>query len=130
GYDDALYAGLRVIEILAKTGQTIPELLKEFPPAFCTPEIRVDTTEEKKHAIVAKLKEKFALASVDYKADLLDGIRVSFKDGWALARASNTQPVLVLRFESTSQEGLDRIQDLFVSVVEPMLGHPIGAGSH
>jgi len=125
GYDDALYAGLRVIELLAKTGMTIPELLKDLPPAFCTPEIRIDTTEEKKHAIVSKLKEKFSAPSADYKTNLLDGIRVSFADGWALARASNTQPVLVLRFESTSAEGLRRIRELFESVVTPMLGHPL-----
>jgi phosphomannomutase/phosphomannomutase/phosphoglucomutase len=121
GYDDALYAGLRVIEILNKTGKTISQLLKTLPPSFCTPEIRIDTTEEKKHSIVAKLKEKFGSPSSDYKANLIDGIRVSFKDGWALARASNTQPVLVLRFESTSQEGLSRIQNSFESVVNPLL---------
>jgi phosphomannomutase len=121
GYDDALYAGLRVIEILGKTGKTIAELLRDLPPSYCTPEIRIDTTEEKKHSIVNKLKEKFAGPSADYKTNLIDGIRVSFKDGWALARASNTQPVLVLRFESTSQKGLDRIQDSFESVVKPLL---------
>lgn len=129
GYDDALYAGLRVIEILAKSGKTISDLLKDLPPAFNTPEIRIDTTEEKKHAIVAKLKERFSNSSADYKTDLLDGIRVSFKDGWALARASNTQPVLVLRFESITEAGLKRIYGSFASVVEPMLGHPI-ADSH
>lgn len=121
GYDDALYAGIRVIEILAKTGKTIPELLKDLPPAFNTPEIRIDTTEEKKHQIVQKLKDTFSTGSSDYKVNLLDGIRVSFKDGWALARASNTQPVLVLRFESTSEAGLKRIQGMFESVVNPML---------
>ncbi|MBX3020493.1 MAG: phosphomannomutase/phosphoglucomutase [Bdellovibrionales bacterium] len=121
GYDDALYAGLRVIEILSKTGKTISQLLADLKPGFCTPEIRIDTTEEKKHSIVAMLKSKFADSSVDYKTNLIDGIRVSFRDGWALARASNTQPVLVLRFESTSQEGLNRIQNAFESVVNPLL---------
>jgi phosphomannomutase / phosphoglucomutase len=125
GYDDALYAGLRVIEILATTGMTISELLKDLPPAYCTPEIRIDTTEEKKHAIVGALKDKFSVKSPDYSANLLDGIRVSFKDGWALSRASNTQPVLVLRFESTSEAGLKRIREQFESVVVPMLGHSI-----
>lgn len=121
GYDDALYAGLRVIEILGKTGKTIPELLGDLAPSYCTPEIRIDTTEEKKHSIVAKLKDKFAAASADYRTNLIDGIRVSFPDGWALARASNTQPVLVLRFESVSKEGLGRIQKTFESVVNPLL---------
>jgi phosphomannomutase/phosphomannomutase/phosphoglucomutase len=121
GYDDALYAALRVIEILAKTGRTIPELLAELPPSFCTPEIRIDTTEAKKHTIVKSLREKFAQPSSDYTTNLIDGLRVSFKDGWALARASNTQPVLVLRFESNSAPGLARIRETFESVVRPLL---------
>ncbi len=121
GYDDALYAALRVVEILAKTGQPISKLLADLPPSFCTPEIRIDTTEEKKHQIVQLLKEKFANPG-DYTVNLLDGIRVSFKDGWALARASNTQPVLVLRFESTSEAGLAKIRAQFDSVLKPMLG--------
>lgn len=121
GYDDALYAGLRVIEILVKTGKTIPELLSKLAPSFCTPEIRIDTTEEKKHSIVSRLKEKFSKPSPDYSINLIDGIRVSYPDGWALARASNTQPVLVLRFESTSEAGLARIQKSFEDVVNPLL---------
>jgi phosphomannomutase/phosphoglucomutase len=121
GYDDALYAGLRVIEILIQSGLTIPELLKEFGSSFCTPEIRIDTTEEKKHSIVARLKEKFAQPSAGFSVNLIDGIRVSYADGWALARASNTQPVLVLRFEANTQNGLDRIQKGFEDVVRPLL---------
>lgn len=121
GYDDALYAGLRVIEILIRSGKTISQLLEKLAPSFCTPEIRVDTTEEKKHSIVARLKEKFARPSDEYSVNLIDGIRVSFRDGWALARASNTQPVLVLRFESTTQAGLARIKKSFEDVVNPLL---------
>ena len=121
GYDDAIYAALRVIEILSRTGQTIPELLADLPPSFCTPEIRIDTTEEKKVAIVETLKAKFAIPTGDFTTNLIDGIRVSYADGWALARASNTQPVLVLRFESTSAAGLARIRQTFESVVEPLL---------
>jgi phosphomannomutase/phosphomannomutase/phosphoglucomutase len=121
GYDDALYAGLRVIQILIQSGKTVDELLTGLPPSHCTPEIRIDTTESKKHLVVDALKKRFAAASPDYKANLIDGIRISFKDGWALARASNTQPVLVLRFESTSPEGLKRIQDSIESVVNPLL---------
>lgn len=121
GYDDALYAGLRVVEILVKTGKTIPELLNRLAPSFCTPEIRIDTTEEKKHLVVDRLKKAFSGPSKEYSVNLIDGIRVSFPDGWALARASNTQPVLVLRFESTSQKGLDRIRKSFEDVVQPLL---------
>lgn len=121
GYDDALYAGLRVVEILSQTGQTIRQLLSDLPTSFNTPEIRIDTTEEKKHAIVTKLKDVFQSAGSDVKVNLIDGIRVSFPDGWALARASNTQPVLVLRFEANSEMGLKRIRERFESVVNAML---------
>lgn len=121
GYDDALYAALRVCEIISKTGKSIPELLAGLPPSYNTPEIRIDTTEEKKVLIVEKLKTQFEGSSDNYKTNLIDGIRVSFNDGWALARASNTQPVLVLRFESWTQEGLTRIQSQFEKTVNPML---------
>jgi phosphomannomutase/phosphomannomutase/phosphoglucomutase len=121
GYDDALYAGLRVCEILSKTGKNIQELMAGLPPAYNTPEIRIDTTEEKKVQIVEKLKSQFDGNSKDYSTNLIDGVRVSFKDGWALARASNTQPVLVLRFESWTKEGLERIQSQIEATVNPML---------
>lgn len=120
GYDDALYAALRLVEVLSKSKKTISELLEGFPPAFNTPEIRIDTTEEKKHSIVERLKSVFT-SRKDVKVNLIDGIRVSFDDGWALARASNTQPVLVLRFESGTQEGLERIQKQFEDIVKPLL---------
>lgn len=125
GYDDALYAGLRVVEILNKSGRTISEILAALPPSYCTPEIRIDTTEANKHRIVSRLKEAFSRPGSEYSVNLIDGIRVSFEDGWALARASNTQPVLVLRFESISQPGLDRIRQKFESIVHPLLedGH-------
>ncbi|MBX3019258.1 MAG: phosphomannomutase/phosphoglucomutase [Bdellovibrionaceae bacterium] len=121
GYDDALYAGLRVCEILSKTGKTITQLLEGLPSAFNTPEIRVDTTEEKKVLIVEKIKEAFPQGGAGYKIDETDGIRLSFEDGWALARSSNTQPVLVLRFESTSEAGLKRIRDRVENVVNKYL---------
>lgn len=120
GYDDALYAALRVCEILSITGKTIPELLAGLPPAFNTPEIRIDTTEEKKVKIVETLKSQFK-GGKNYTTNLIDGVRISFEDGWALARASNTQPVLVLRFESSTQEGLNRIQTQIEKTVNPML---------
>lgn len=121
GYDDALYAGLRLAEILSKTGLGIRDILKDFPPAFNTPEIRIDTTEDKKNSIVAVLKKRFAEHGADINVNLIDGIRISYNDGWALARASNTQPVLVLRFESTTKSGLTRIQNEIESIVKPLL---------
>lgn len=121
GYDDALYAGLRVCEIIAQSGYSVSQLLSDLPPAFNTPEIRIDTTEVKKQSIVLALIEKYQNPPIGVTVNLLDGIRLSFEDGWALARASNTQPVLVLRFESTSLEGLKRIEKEIRSVVDPLL---------
>lgn len=123
GYDDAPYAGLRLCEILSTTGKNIPQLLAGLPPSFNTPEIRIDTTEDKKVLIVEKVKEKFnQLAKTeDIKINLIDGIRISFPDGWALARASNTQPVLVVRFESVTAEGLKRIESSVMDVVNKYL---------
>lgn len=121
GYDDALYAALRVCEILSKTGKTVSQLLEGLPPAFNTPEIRVDTTEEKKVLIVQKIKEAFPKDGQGYKIDETDGIRLSFEDGWALARASNTQPVLVLRFEAETETGLQRIQSRVEKIVNQYL---------
>lgn len=122
GYDDALYAALRVCEILSRTGKTIPELLAGLPEAHNTPELRIDTTEEKKVQIVERLKEAFpASPASDYRLNLIDGVRISFPEGWALARASNTQPVLVLRFESSTPAGLERIRQKVESIVNPLL---------
>ncbi|HPI39493.1 MAG TPA: phosphomannomutase/phosphoglucomutase [Pseudobdellovibrionaceae bacterium] len=121
GFDDAPYAALRLVEILSNTGKNIPQLLEGLPTAFNTPEIRIDTTEEKKHLIVSKMKEVFGKPTDEYKIDLTDGIRISFKQGWALCRSSNTQPVLVLRYESNTQAGLDQIKDRIEAVVNPLL---------
>lgn len=121
GYDDALYAGLRLVEILARSGKTIPELLEGLPSAYNTPEIRIDTTEPKKWAIVNRLKEIYKQDTPEYKVNMIDGVRISFKNGWALARASNTQPVLVLRFEADTQQALNQIRERIESVVNPLL---------
>ena len=121
GYDDALYAGLRLVEILARSKKPLSSMLDGMGSAFNTPEIRIDTTEEKKVSIVEKLRSVFGEGSAERKVNLIDGIRISYPDGWALARASNTQPVLVLRFESETQAGLDRIRNEFESIVNPLL---------
>lgn len=122
GYDDAPYAALRLIEIIKKTGKTIPQLLEGLPEAFNTPEIRIDTTEEKKVLIVEKMKEAFSGGpDADYKVDLTDGIRLSFENGWALCRSSNTQPVLVVRYEANTLEGMNEIRSRVEAVVNKYL---------
>lgn len=120
GYDDALYAGLRLMEIVHKTGRTLPDILADLPSAFNTPEIRLDTTEEKKLSIVETLKKHFQ-SLPNAKLNLLDGVRASFPEGWALVRASNTQPVVVVRCEASSQETLNEMKSSVMNIVEPLL---------
>lgn len=120
GYDDALYAGLRLIEIISQTGKTLKELMAGLPSAFCTPEIRLDTTEEKKIKIVETLTHHFK-SMPGVQLNFIDGVRVSFPDGWALVRASNTQPVVVVRFEAQTQKRLDEMSSSVLKIVEPLL---------
>ena len=114
GYDDAIYAALRLLELLSQTGKKISTLFSNIPKTYATPEIRVDCTDDKKTEIVNRIKKHFRNTPgiVD-----IDGIRIPFKEGWALVRSSNTQPVIVLRFEATSKKKLQLIRD----EVEPLL---------
>jgi phosphomannomutase/phosphoglucomutase len=107
GYDDALYAALRLLEILADTGKSIGELLSDVPPTFNTPEIRVACPDKVKFEVVARVTDYFRQRE---KVIDIDGVRVLFGDGWGLVRASNTQPALVLRFEALSEARLNEIR--------------------
>ncbi len=115
GYDDAVYAACRLLEILASTGKKISELLADVPPTFSTPEIRVDCPDDIKFAIVDKVTAHFRAR---FDVIDIDGVRVLFDDGWGLVRASNTQPALVLRFEALSAARLDEIRNLVESTLE------------
>jgi phosphomannomutase/phosphoglucomutase len=105
GYDDALYAALRLLEVLAGGSVPLSGLLADLPEVFSTPEIREDCPEEQKFALVDIVKE--IVRSQGFDVVDIDGARIIFPGGWALVRASNTQPVLVLRFEADSREELD-----------------------
>ncbi len=107
GYDDALYAACRLIEIVAASGHPLSYQLASLPKLVSTPEIRVDCSDETKFDVVARVAEHFRKTRdiVD-----IDGVRVKFPEGWGLLRASNTQPVLVMRFEATSAELLAEYQ--------------------
>ncbi|MBS3759162.1 MAG: phosphomannomutase/phosphoglucomutase [Desulfobacterales bacterium] len=107
GYDDAVYASCRLIEILSRTGKTVSELLSDVPPTYSTPEIRVACPDHIKFRVVEKLTD--ALRK-EYHIIDIDGVRIVFEDGWGLVRASNTQPALVLRFEALSRERLEEIK--------------------
>ena len=114
GYDDAIYASCRLLEILSKTGKTVSQLLADVPNTFTTPEIRVECPEHRKFAVVEKVTEHFRKM---YDVIDIDGVRVLFDDGWGLVRASNTQPVLVLRYEATTEKRLQEIRELIESTL-------------
>jgi len=104
GYDDAIYAGARMIEVLARGGKRVAEILADLPPAASTPEIRVDCPDDLKFKVAAAAQQRFR--DLGYEIVDVDGVRVSFEKGWGLIRASNTQPILVLRFEAADETSL------------------------
>lgn len=110
GFDDAIYASLRLLEIVKKAGEpySTKALLHDVPEVTATPEIRFDCPDDIKFKIVEKAQNAFN----EYESITIDGIRIKFDDGWALIRASNTQPVLVLRFESRTPERLNEIRSM------------------
>jgi len=119
GYDDAIYASCRILEILADTGKKISELLSDIPRTYTTPEIRVDCPDDRKFSIVEEVTEYFR---EHYNIIDIDGVRVLFEDGWGLVRASNTQPALVLRFEATTEQRLSEIRTLIETKLADIQG--------
>jgi phosphomannomutase/phosphoglucomutase len=115
GYDDATYAACRLLEILADEGKTIGELLADVPQTFNTPEIRVDCPDHLKFDVVSRVTDYFSKRE---KVIDIDGARVLFDGGWGLVRASNTQPVLVLRFEAVSAQRLAEIRKTVEDALE------------
>jgi phosphomannomutase / phosphoglucomutase len=111
GYDDAIYAGARLLEILSRKGESLETMLSDIPKTFSTPEIRLDCPEDKKFGVVRGLAEHF---KTEHDVIDVDGARVLFESGWGLIRASNTQPVLVLRFEAKDEKSLEEIQKIFM----------------
>jgi phosphomannomutase/phosphoglucomutase len=109
GYDDAIYAAARLLEILSETGQKLSDILADVPRTVTTPEIRIDCPDEIKFDVVRDVTEIFRR---DYRIIDTDGVRILFPDGWGLIRASNTQPVLVLRFESSTKQDLASMRTL------------------
>jgi phosphomannomutase/phosphoglucomutase len=107
GFDDAIYSSARLAEILSVTGMHVGDLLADVPKMYSTPEIRVEAPEAEKFEIVERLKREFASR---YEVIDIDGARINFPRGWGLVRASNTQAVLVLRFEAEDEESLAAIR--------------------
>ena len=111
GYDDALYSATRLLQILANSTQTADQIFEEFPKRYCTPEIKVLTTESEKFKIMEDL-----IRNIDFpeaSINPIDGLRVEFENSWGLIRASNTSPNLVLRFEAKTKKDIKDIQALF-----------------
>ena len=115
GYDDAIYASCRLIELLSKTDRKLSQLLEDVPKTVITPEIRVECRDEIKFNVVEIVKEEL---KKDHPVIDVDGVRVKFEDGWGLVRASNTQPVLVLRFEALTEKRLQEIKKLVEDKVQ------------
>ena len=121
GFDDAIYAACRILQIVASSKVKVSEMLLDVPKTAATPEIRVDCPDDRKFEIVRELTESF---SNKYDVIDIDGARVNFDKGWALIRASNTQPVIVFRFEANNAERLDEIISLVrkaMSKYEPIV---------
>ncbi|MBU6375386.1 MAG: phosphomannomutase/phosphoglucomutase [Bdellovibrionales bacterium] len=124
GFDDAIYAALRVYEIASAHSGRLSELLADLPPSVSTPEIRVDCQEDKKFRLVEAAKRRLAPGR---KVTDIDGVRIDLGDAWGLIRASNTQPVLVLRFEAPTEARLNEVRELFLRELRNAaieVGHP------
>ena len=108
GFDDALFAAARLLEIVSGGSGGLSRFLADLPPTFATPEIRVECGDDRKFELVKRAAAHFASR---YPVNTIDGVRMTFPLGWGLIRASNTQPILVLRFEATDQEALQQYQN-------------------
>jgi phosphomannomutase/phosphoglucomutase len=112
GFDDAIYSSLRLLEIMGKDERPVSEYLKDVPKMYSTPEIRIDCPDNVKFGVVKRLTEYYRDR---FKIIDIDGVRVILEDGWGLVRSSNTQPVLVLRFEAISGQALERIKGMVMN---------------
>lgn len=118
GYDDAIYSATRFLRIVAESNQPVSEFLNDVPKTYSTPELRVDCPDDKKFEVVEAVRKHYTgkLPTIN-----VDGVRVNFGDGWGLVRSSNTQPILVLRFEADTEARLHQIRSEMESVVQSSL---------
>lgn len=113
GYDDAIYVGLRAAQTLSRTDKKLSELTAEIPKYFSTPEMRLDCPTDAEKFIISDKAVKYFTENFD--CETIDGVRIRFEDGWGLVRSSNTQPVIVTRFEAKSEARLNQIKKLVLS---------------
>jgi len=118
GFDDAIYSTFRILEIMGKDDRPLSDYLLDIPKTYSTPEIRIDCPDTVKFDVVNKLtnyyRNKFNIIDID-------GVRILLDDGWGLVRPSNTQPILVLRFEGQSKEALEKIQSMVMEDLEGVM---------
>ncbi len=117
GFDDAVYVAVRLLGVLGRAGESLAEMLDKLPPAFNTPELRVPCDEARKFAVVEEVRDRLRRRGADMVD--IDGVRVRNSDGWWLLRASNTQAVVVVRAESTSEAGLERLKQQLAAELAP-----------
>jgi phosphomannomutase/phosphoglucomutase len=118
GFDDAIYSSARLLELLSKSEKTLSQMLSELPKTYHTPEIRIYASDEVKFKIVEETKKEL---SQKYPIIDIDGVRAIFPEGWGLVRASNTQEILVLRFEGDTEEALKAIEREIRQIVENVI---------
>ncbi|MGB9893124.1 MAG: phosphomannomutase, partial [Candidatus Saccharicenans sp.] len=121
GFDDAIYASARLLEIISRSNLKLSEHLAGLPKTYNTPEIRIYASDEVKFKIVDLVRTAMRQRPEVRKVIDIDGVRAVFDRGWGLLRASNTQPVLVLRFEAESPEALDWVQKEVRAVLEEVI---------
>ena len=118
GFDDGLYSAIRLLDILNRQNMDLDKMAAKLPKSFATEELNIDVKEEEKFMIIEKFIKEQSLSKI---FNTLDGIRLSFDNGWALLRASNTPPKLVLRFEANSQNQLETIQKDFLGELKKII---------
>jgi len=126
GYDDAIYVAARAVQMLSRSDKTLSEMLAELPKYYSTPELRLEAeNDEEKFRIANEAVEYF---KANYDCSTVDGVRIRFGDGWGLVRSSNTQPVIVCRFEANSQERMEEIQALVMGKLQEIGSLKLDAG--
>jgi phosphomannomutase/phosphoglucomutase len=120
GYDDAIYASARLLELLAQSRAPLSDFLSDLPRSFSTPEIRLDCPDELKFVIAERALDHFRR---HYPVNDVDGARIQFPEGWGLVRASNTQPALVLRFEARTPEKLREYREIVEAKLKEFQSH-------
>lgn len=121
GFDDALYAGARLLEVISGDGRESADIFAELPDAINTPELSLAVTEGMQHSIMEKLIQAGSKAFPNAKIVDIDGIRAEYPGAWGLIRASNTTPALVFRFEADSEEAMEKVQEIFRTVIKTVL---------